>query len=149
MIWGIEEWQFNIPSGSRKIKSIPRGPRGISGNEIFLNLHAYYKKSQFFSFCFTQFSKVSCEISNFLKYFDCPHYLWMRKSEESKIATTICSWQGCEFLKKSWFSNFRGPRGIWRRPRGAEIKSIPRGIGEWKKVWDLGERGMGNSLCHP
>ena len=38
---GIKEWQFNIPQGS-----IPWGPRGISGNEIFLNLYAYYKKSQ-------------------------------------------------------------------------------------------------------
>ena len=33
---GIEKW--------RKIKSIPRGPRGISGTEVFLNLHGYYKK---------------------------------------------------------------------------------------------------------
>ena len=39
---GIEEWQFNIPWGSRKIKSIPRGPWGILRNEIFFNLHAYY-----------------------------------------------------------------------------------------------------------
>jgi hypothetical protein len=27
---GIEEWQFDIPRGSRKSKSTPRGPRGIS-----------------------------------------------------------------------------------------------------------------------
>ena len=28
----LEEWQFTIPRGSRKTKSIPRGPRGISRN---------------------------------------------------------------------------------------------------------------------
>ena len=33
---GIEEW--------RKIKYIPQGPRRISGTEVFLNLHGYYKK---------------------------------------------------------------------------------------------------------
>ena len=37
-IWFLEEWQFNIPHGSRKIKSIPQDPRGILGCEIFLNL---------------------------------------------------------------------------------------------------------------
>ena len=31
---GIEEWQFNISRGLRKIKSIPRGPRGILGNKM-------------------------------------------------------------------------------------------------------------------
>ena len=28
-------------------------------------------------------------------------------------------------------------------------KCIPQGIREWKKVWDLVERVMRNSLCHP
>ena len=32
----LEEW--------RKIKYIPQGPPGISGTEVFLNLHGYYKK---------------------------------------------------------------------------------------------------------
>ena len=34
------------------------------------------------------------------------------------------------------------------RSRGV-IKSIPRGIEEWKKVRDLEDRGTRNSLCHP
>ena len=31
---GVKELQSSIPQGSRKIESIPQGPRGISGNEI-------------------------------------------------------------------------------------------------------------------
>ena len=34
------------------------------------------------------------------------------------------------------------------RSRGV-IKSIPRGIEEWKKVRDLEDRGTRNSSCHP
>ena len=32
---GVEEWQIYIPRGSRNMKSIPRGPRGISRNDLF------------------------------------------------------------------------------------------------------------------
>ena len=56
---GIEEWHFNIPRGSRKIKSIPRGPLGILGNEIFLNLHAHYKKSKYFFSLYTIFKNFT------------------------------------------------------------------------------------------
>ena len=31
---GVEEWQIYIPRGSRNMKSIPRGPRGISRNKL-------------------------------------------------------------------------------------------------------------------
>ena len=124
--WVIKEWQFNIPWGLRKIKSIPQGPRGISGNMIFLNLHTYYiQEKTIFFFHFTQFKEISCEISNFLTYFECPH-LWMRKSEKIpgiKLATTIYSRQvplSVWILKKSWFSNFWGPQGIWRGPQEVE-----------------------------
>ena len=75
----------------------------------------------------------------------------VKKASESKIAITIYSWSGCEFWKKSWFSNFRGPRGIvtrTSRSRGVII-SIPWGIEKWKKVWDLEERGTRNSSCPP
>ena len=53
---GIKEWQFNIPRGSWKIKSIPEGPRGILRNDMLLNLQLYYKKSQYSFFDITQFS---------------------------------------------------------------------------------------------
>ena len=36
-IRGIKEWQFYNPRESRKIKSIPRGPRGISWS-IYIGL---------------------------------------------------------------------------------------------------------------
>ena len=45
---------------------------GFSGNEVFLNLHDYYKKSQYYFFHFTNFSKILCEFSNFQTYFNCP-----------------------------------------------------------------------------
>ena len=60
----MEEWHFNIPRGSWKMKSIPwgpwgpRGPRGILGNDIFLNLKVYDKISQYIFLHFTQFSKI-------------------------------------------------------------------------------------------
>ena len=60
-------------SGIEEDKIYSSGSSGISGNEVFLNLHDYYKKSQYNFFNFTQFSKILCEISNFLTYFDCPH----------------------------------------------------------------------------
>ena len=40
----------------------------------------------------------------------------MKKVPGSKIATTIYSLQGCEFLKTIGFSNLQGPQGIWRGP---------------------------------
>ena len=40
---GIEEWQFKIPRGSRKMNSIPRGPRGIS-RKVLLNNSSLYLK---------------------------------------------------------------------------------------------------------
>ena len=55
------------------------------------------------------------------------------------------------FQKMYYFRYFRGPRGILTRTLRSQgvIKSIPMGIGEWKKVRDLGELGMRNSSCHP
>ena len=67
-------------------------------------MQAYNKKTQFF-FSFCKISKIPCEISNFLTCFD-SHYVWMRKSEGSKIATLIHSWEWSEFLKMADFPIF-------------------------------------------
>ena len=122
----IKEWQFNIPRGTRRIKSIPRGPRGISGNEIFWNLHAYYKKSQYIFFHFTQFFKNS---------------LW-------NLIFSDIFWLS---LKKELNFQFsRSSRSLVRtlRSRGV-IKPIPRGIGEWKKVRTLGNEDLGTPRSIP
>ena len=75
LLWenrGIKEWQFNIPRGSWKIKSIPwgpRGPQGISGNDILLNLQVYYKKSQYIYFSYYTIFKNSLRNLKFLDLF--------------------------------------------------------------------------------
>ena len=48
----------------------------------------------------------------------------------------------------SVFSRSSANFGEDSRSRGV-IKSIPRGIEEWKKVRDLEDRGTRNSSCHP
>ena len=48
----------------------------------------------------------------------------------------------------SVFSRSSANFGEDSRSRGV-MKSIPRGIEEWKKVRDLEDRGTRNSSCHP
>ena len=54
----------------------------------------------------------------------------------------------CAQKRYSVFSRSSANFGEKSRSRGV-IKSIPRGIEEWKKVRDLEDRGTRNSSCHP
>ena len=78
------------------------------GNEIFLDLHAYYKKSQYIFFILCNFQKFPVKSQIFWHILIVPMYEWgkVKKVPGSKIAASIYSWQGCEFSNKSWFSNF-------------------------------------------
>ena len=61
---GIKEWQFNIPRGSRKIKSIPQGPLGPVGI-------------------------LGIEISKIMQHFLC----WMLKPGQNKKGQKFSSWK--------------------------------------------------------
>ena len=125
----IEKW--------RKIKSIPRsprGPRGISGTEVFLNLHGYYKKSQYIFFHFTQFSKILCEISNFLTYFDCPHWK-SEKSPGSKLDKVMNSSKRADFsifeVLELFGEDLKEPRSDKSIPRESGSEKRTSGNKEW------------------
>ena len=109
-------------------------------------MQAYSKKTQYF-FSLHNFKNFSWN----LKF---PDMFWLsllcmnewgkeKNVPGSKIATIIYSWQGCEFLKISDFLILE----VCEEPRSNKFYySGNLGV---KKVQDLGERGTGNSLCHP
>ena len=111
--------QFSIPQESRKIKSIPRGPRGISW-EWNMQWGAIYLSKSFFSRNICKNSEENderCLISDKHKYFNKKMYSW-----------TDRIWKYCEnWLHFEQTLNFRGPWRILfkdlREPRNDKIYS--------------------------
>ena len=129
------------------MKSIPRGPRGISRNELsqkswkspqkFKKNVKNKSKKNLFSI---EFILQSPKYSVIIPKIDRLSWKTEWKTEKSR---QIAENHPIFSISRS-SANF----GEDSRSRGV-IKSIPRGIEEWKKVRDLEDRGTRNSSCHP
>ena len=149
----LEEWQIYIPRGSRDMKSIPRGPRGISRNELSqkswkshqkFKKKIWKKKSKKISI---EFTFQSSEFSVIIPKID--RFSWKTEIKQKNLDKLLkIFWYFNLLSAHSVFSRSSANFGEESRSRGV-IKSIPRGIEEWKKVRDLEDRGTRNSSCHP
>ena len=111
---GVEEWQIYIPRGSRKMESIPRGPWGISRNEL--------SKKSLKILISTQKIQINFE-KNWKKI---QHWFYISKLGNN---TKNWSWNTEFFLTNFWKlseififkgnSVFSSPRQIWARIRRA------------------------------
>ena len=142
------------------MKSIPRGPRGIFEEWVIQKI---LKIPQKFKKILKKISKKNFSIEFIFYSSEC--LVILPKSDQLSWKTEIKtekSWQIAEnflifsffyiylsaYKENSVFSRSSVNFGEDSRSRGV-IKSIPRGIEEWKKVRDLEDRGTRNSSCHP
>ena len=128
------------------MKSIPRGLRGISRNELSQKswkspqkFKTNVKKNEKKNFSI-EFILQSPKYSVIIPKIDRLSWKTEWKTEKSRQIAENCP----IFSISRSSANF----GEESRSRGV-IKSIPRGIEEWKKVRDLEDRGTRNSSCHP
>ena len=143
---GVEEYEIysSGSSGNFRGMSYPKSPDNPP--KIQKNLEKKNQKKFQPWIYISKFRMLGNNTKNWL-------VIQKNKSENWKILTNfqkIFSFFPYLSAKKgiSVFSRSSANFGEDSRSRGV-IKSIPRGIEEWKKVRDLEDRGTRNSSCHP
>ena len=142
------------------MKSIPRGPRGIFEEwaipkilKIPQNFKKVLKKNSKKKFqpwiYILKFRMFSNDTKNWLVILKNRNKNWKILTNFWKFSDIFSFFSYLSAQKgNSVFSRSSANFGEDSRSRGV-IKSIPRGIEEWKKFRDLEDRGTRNSSCHP
>ena len=140
---GIEEYQIHS-SGSlgnfeeqfipKILKIPPKIQKMLKIIFLALNLHFKVQKHQKMISFSKKHKQKKKNLDKLLKFFWYFHFFFY---------TYLSAYKGNSVFSRSSV-NF----GEDSRRRG-DVKSIPQGIEEWKKVRDLEDRGTRNSSCHP
>ena len=112
---GVKKWQIYIPQGSRKMKSIPRGPRGVSRYELpkkSLKIPENPQKNS------NEFWKIFKQNSALILYFKLGNNAkkWSWNTEKFRQVSE----NSPKFSHLKEIQYFRGPRQILARIQGTE-----------------------------